>query len=165
MILSMLSMATAALMQPAAAPPAPPTPPDPAMSVSLPRWLAGCWMAEDGGTRTEECWTVPRGAMLLGSSHSFAGDTSQWFEHMRIVLEGGRLTFIAQPGGAPPTRFAARSISSINGVETLEFVNADNDYPQRIVYRYAHARHWELTAEISMLDGSRQRTWTFTRPQ
>lgn len=133
--------------------------------VELPAWLAGCWMAEGAEGQTEECWTAPRGTMILGSSHSFDANGTSWFEHMRIVSEQGGLTFIAQPGGAPPTRFEARAMTSINGVETLEFVNESNAYPQRITYRYTHARHWELTAEISMLNGSRLRTWEFRRPQ
>ena len=131
----------------------------------LPAWLSGCWMADgEAGSRTEECWTAPRGEMLLGSSHSFVGDQSTWFEHMRIVREGGALIFIAQPGGAPPTRFPAATRTTVNGVETLVFENAANDFPQRITYRYVHARHWELNAEIAMLDGSRAQSWTYRRP-
>ncbi len=145
--------------------------------VELPRWLAGCWMADSGTSQTEECWTVPRGNMILGNSHDFTDvmdvqpdhsttDVSRTlgFEHMRIVALNGALTYVAQPGGAPPIRFTGRTMTSINGVETLEFVNEANDYPQRIAYRYVHARHWELMAEVSMLDGSNQRTWTFRRP-
>jgi hypothetical protein len=131
----------------------------------LPRWLAGCWMAEGAEGRTEECWTVPRGNMLLGSSHSFADRETRWFEHMRIVAENGRLVYYAQPSGAAPTGFVARTVTNDNGVELIEFVNEANDYPQRITYRYNHARPWELTAEIAMLNGSRLRTWDFRRPQ
>lgn len=152
--------------------------PAPQRAVELPMWLAGCWMADGAEGQTEECWTRPRGSMILGSSHMFnerldvqpdhsMTDASRtlWFEHMRIVAENGGLTYIAQPGGAPPTRFTARTVTSTNGVETLEFVNETNDYPQRITYRYTHARNWELVAEISMLNGSRLRTWEFRRPQ
>jgi hypothetical protein len=166
----MIEWVIAGLLQTAANIAAPPVP--------LPRWLAGCWMAEGAEGRTEECWTLPRGNMILGSSHTFSqrldaphsepmSDASRtlWFEHMRIVAENGRLAYIAQPGGAAPTRFVARTMTSNNGVETLEFINEANDYPQRITYRYNHARHWELTAEISMLNGSRMRSWEFRRPR
>jgi hypothetical protein len=149
-----------------------------ASAVELPRWLAGCWMAEGEGRQTEECWTVPRGNMILGSSHEFTEvmdvqpdhstiDTSRTlgFEHMRIIAHNGVLTYVAQPGGAPPIRFSATTMTSIHGEETLVFVNEAHDYPQRITYRYTHARNWEMTAEVSMADGSRPRRWLFRRPR
>jgi hypothetical protein len=139
--------------------------PAPSRHVELPRWLAGCWQAPgEGGATTEECWTAPRGSMLLGSSHSYEDGRTNGFEHMRIISEQGGLAFYAQPSGAPPTRFAATSMTSISGEETLVFVNDGHNYPQRITYRYTHARHWEMTAEISMLDGSRPQRWEFRRP-
>jgi hypothetical protein len=138
--------------------------PAPERQVELPGWLAGCWQApSEGGAVTEECWTAPRGSMLLGSSHVFEDSRTNWYEHMRIVSEGGGLAFYAQPRGVPAARFEATTMTSINGEETLVFVNDGHDYPQQITYRYTHARHWEMTAEISMLDGSRRQRWDFRR--
>jgi hypothetical protein len=166
----MITLLMVGLLQVSAETPVAPAP--------LPAWMAGCWMSEAQGTQTEECWTAPRGDMLLGSSHVFVDAINVTqpghrtsdevrtvsFEHMRIVREGGTLVFIAQPGGAPPTRFPASVVTTRNGEENLIFANSGHDYPQRISYRYVHARHWELTAEISMADGSRPQRWTFRRP-
>lgn len=132
-------------------------------AIALPGWLAGCWMADgDAGAHTEECWTVPRGSMILGSSHSFAEGRTGWFEHMRIEQQDGSLTFVAQPRGAPPTRFPLQATMVGPDLRPgLLFVNAANDYPQRIVY-------WrdgeDLLAEISLIDGSRAQRWIFRRP-
>jgi hypothetical protein len=137
--------------------------PDPAPP-ELPRWMAGCWIARhEGETRSEECWTMPRGAMMLGSGHMFAGPVTRSFEHMRIIREGDTLVFVAQPGGAPPTRFAleAHVAPGGDGPARLSFVNAANDYPQRVTYRLVAGG---LEAEIAMLDGSRPMRWSFRRP-
>lgn len=151
------ALALAADATPAPTPPAPP-------AAELPAWLAGCWMASGADdTQTEECWTAPRGSMLLGSSHSFAGGRSGWFEHMRMVVEDGRLAYVAQPGGAPPTRFDAAAVIRVDGREMLIFRNLDNDYPQRITYSYNPANPREYLAEIAMDDGSRAQSWVFRR--
>jgi len=129
-------------------------------SAALPGWMAGCWVADHGeGRQSEECWSAPRGDMMLGSGHMVAGDRSLSFEHMRIVREGDALIFIAQPGGAPPTRFTLER----EGETTLpraSFVNAANDYPQRVTYWLVDGH---LEAEIAMLDGSQPTRWTFRR--
>ena len=126
--------------------------------MALPGWMAGCWIAGgEEGVRTEECWTAPRGSMLLGSGHAYAGDRSRSFEHMRIEQVDGSLVFIAQPGGSPPTRFA---LQATDGSDGLLFVNAENDYPQRVRYWREGA---ELLAEISQIDGSNAIRWRFRR--
>lgn len=131
---------------------------------SLPGWMSGCWMAERSDSRTEECWTVPRGTMMLGSSHSFNGAVTRSFEHMRIVQEDGRLIFIAQPDGAEPTRFDLEVNISGGETERLTFINRQNDYPQQISYRFDRNRPNEMSAEIAMIDGSRKVSWIFRRP-
>jgi len=124
--------------------------------------MAGCWIAERGeGRQSEECWTAPRGTMLLGSGHMFTADRSLGFEHMRIVREESGLVFIAQPGGAPPTRFSLETGADDDpAARRVSFVNAANDYPQRVTYWLAEGR---LEAEIVQLDGSRPIRWTFRR--
>lgn len=133
-----------------------------AEAVALPGWLAGCWISGgEGDARTEECWTAPRGSMVLGSGHGFTGTRTRSFEHMRIEQVDGSLVFVAQPGGSPPTRFALQATRV--GTELrdgLLFVNVANDYPQRVQY-------WregdELVAEISQIDGSNAMRWRFRR--
>jgi Domain of unknown function (DUF6265) len=131
---------------------------------ALPLWLAGCWMAQEpDGTRTEECWTVPRGTMILGSSHRFAAGRSLSFEHMRIAVANGTLTFMAQPGGSATTRFALSSSATEPGRASLTFENPENDYPQRI--RYAQGETGTILTTISQIDGSRSYSWTLRRPE
>jgi hypothetical protein len=129
----------------------------------LPGWMAGCWMTDAAeGRRSEECWTMPRGAMMLGSGHLFESGRSLSFEHMRIVREGGSIIFIAQPGGAPPTRFTLERQVAPGGeaAPQVRFVNAANDYPQRVTYRLVGGA---LEAEIAQKDGSHPMRWTFKR--
>lgn len=156
---SMLALAAVTMMVPGMAQ-EPGTPP---ATSPLPGWMAGCWMTTGEGVRTEECWTVPRGTMMLGSSHSFEGGATRWFEHMRIVREPDGLVFIAQPGGAPPTRFTqAVAPAGADGQPAgVAFTSAEHDYPQRVHY-FLNA-DGALVGEISMLDGTRVQRWVYRR--
>lgn len=125
---------------------------------ALPGWMAGCWLTDPaGGPRSEECWTAPRGAMMLGSGHMFEGGKTLSFEHMRIEREGPSLVFVGQPGGATPTRFALE----MQRPNEVRFLNEAHDYPQRITYRLVND---VLEAEVAMKDGTGSMRWTFRRP-
>jgi hypothetical protein len=124
----------------------------------LPGWMAGCWELRDGERWAEECWTIPRAGMMLGSGRTGTGDTLRSWEAMRIALDpaqGRGMSFMASPGGAPWTIFAWDPADR----EGLTFRNAATDYPQRV-------RYWRvgelLRAQISLADGSNAVNWTFT---
>lgn len=129
---------------------------------ALPGWMAGCWEMRNGDQWAEECWTIPRGGMMLGSGRTGIGDQLATWENMRIALaepigEGPiRMVFWAAPGGIGWTAFAW----SPAGDEGVTFHNAANDYPQRV-------RYWRegelLNAEISLEDGTRPMRWSFRR--
>jgi hypothetical protein len=129
----------------------------------LPGWMAGCWESRTGERWTEECWSTPRGKMMIGYSRSGTGDRVSEWESMQIILEDEtddpaavRLALWASPGGANRTMFAWAA-STAPG---LNFYNRENDYPQRI-------RYWrdgkDLIAEIALQDGSKPRQWRYTR--
>lgn len=130
---------------------------------TLPGWMAGCWEMRDGERWAEECWTIPRGGMMLGSGRTGTGDRVASWENMRIALgephpNGAviRMAFLAAPGGTGWTVFGW----SPDDQDGVTFHNAGNDYPQRV-------RYWRegalLKAEISLLDGSQAMQWTFQR--
>lgn len=150
------SMAFALLIGAAQAAGQPATEPQP-----LPRWMHGCWMAGAERIRTEECWTAARGTMLLASSHTFAPDRTIAFEHMRIERDAAGLTFVAQPGGAAPVRFALAEAGTVEGRAFVRFENRAHDYPQ--VIRYEQMPDDGLAATIMMADGSRAMRWLFRR--
>jgi hypothetical protein len=129
----------------------------------LPAWMAGCWEMRDGERWAEECWTIPRGGMMLGSGRTGTGDRVESWENMRIALaepdpDGTTIgmAFVAAPGGAGWTTFGWRPGED----DGVTFYNAGNDYPQRV-------RYWRegelLKAEISLGDGSQATRWTFSR--
>jgi Domain of unknown function (DUF6265) len=97
-----------------------------------PAWLAGCWQGEPGTAAAQafEVWSPPRADRMLGMSQTLRGGGSM-FEFMRI--EGGArgLRFVAQPGGRPPTEFAAERVEP----QRIVFANPRNDFPKYIDYR------------------------------
>ena len=136
----------------------------PASDPALPEWMAGCWVQEEGERWTEECWTTPRGGVMLGSGRSGRGEQFASFEVMQIVLapahdeQAASMAFWGAPGGEGRTRFTWQP-SSDPGVT---FVNAAHEYPQRI-------RYWRegelLLAETSLSDGSNANRWTYRRAE
>src|SRR5690349_4453127 len=128
-----------------------------------PRWMAGCWEQRTGENWTEECWTVPRGGMMLGSGRSGKGDMVRDWEVMQIMTVDSddpavpRATFYGAPKGEGRTPFHIVQ----DGQPGVTFMNAEHDYPQRI-------RYWreaeELVAEVALKDGSKAMRWRYRRP-
>lgn len=126
---------------------------------ALPAWLAGFWQAQDGIAWADEMWNAPRGGVMLGAGRAGTGAQMQSWEAMRIIAKSdGTIVFHAQPRGGAGTEFPAVSI----GEESIEFANAQHDYPQRI-------RYWRqgqlLMAEAAKIDGSEAQRWNFRPAQ
>ncbi len=107
-------------------------------SVSLEslKWLTGDWRCEVDGRLTEETWMAPKGGMMLGLNRSVSATGKASFEYMRIVETGGKLVYLASPGGKEPTAFALKKCDA----NEVVFENPKHDFPQRIVYRLAGAQ-------------------------
>ena len=132
-----------------------------ARPVALPDWMAGCWEHRSQDRWTEECWTVPRGGIMLGSGRSGTGGVLDSWEVMQIELVEtddpviDPLTFYGAPKGQNRTAFSWDRSSKAPGIT---FVNAGHDYPQRI-------RYWrdgkDLMAEVSLAEGSKAQRWRY----
>ena len=129
-------------------------------AAALPAWMAGCWEQRSGERWTEECWTGPRGGMMIGSSRSGEGDRLDEWETMQIIIEETddpaipRMAFWGSPRGVNRTIFVWVPAAEAG----VTFVNAGHDYPQRIRY-WREGR--ELVAEIALQDGTKARRWRF----
>lgn len=125
---------------------------------AMPAFLAGCWeerRAEQAWT--EECWTSPRGGLMIGSGRDGKGDQVRHWEWMRIEWDAaGVPTFYGSPKGAAPVAFKA--VESTD--RSITFVNAAHDYPQRV--RYVRSPTG-IDAEISLADGSKPNRWSYRR--
>jgi len=104
----------------------------PARAADAPAWLAGCWQGEAGTAAANafEAWSAPRADRMLGVSQTLRGAGSM-FEFMRIDRGERGLRFVAQPGGRPPTEFAAQRVEA----QRIVFANPQNDFPKYIDYR------------------------------
>ncbi len=94
-------------------------------------WLAGCWVAGSGESRTEELWTTPAGGLLLGVSRTLRPDRSPAFEYLRIESDDGGPVYRASPGGRPPTSFRIVAVGS----EGFRAELPEHDFPRAIEYR------------------------------
>lgn len=101
--------------------------------VEVAGWLAGCWeaLSPDGQNAAEEQWMVPRGGLMVGMSRTIRGGEARGYELATIRADNdGRLIYHAEPAGQAPADFPARLVEH----GRLEFVNAEHDFPQKIVY-------------------------------
>ena len=122
---------------------------------SLPGWMAGTWMMEDGASWSDEMWTDPRGGLMLGVARmGFGPQLNNWELAQIRQKSDGSISFLAQPNGKSATEFPMVLVSD----EAIEFANPAHDYPQRI-------RYWRqgklLMAEISKIDGSQAMRWNY----
>ena len=124
----------------------------------MPAFLAGCWeQKRDDGGWTEECWTDPRGGLMIGSGRDGQGDSIRHWEWMRIERSAeGAVTFYGSPKGAPAVGFKATEADG----RSITFLNASHDYPQRVRYVVTDTG---LDAEISLADGSKPERWSYKR--
>ena len=123
----------------------------------LPAFLAGCWEQRVGERWTEECWTAPRGGLMIGSGRDGQGDIVRHWEWMRIErADDGSLSFYGSPKGATPVVFKATQVSE----SEIVFANSTHDFPQRIRYLLTAAG---IDAEISLTDGTKPVRWRYRR--
>lgn len=110
-------------------------------------WITGAWMAQDGENTIEERWLGPYGDLMLGVSLTANNGSAVAFEYLRIEAKDGAITYLAQPGGRPPTAF--KLVKHEPGLAVFE--NLEHDFPQRIIYRLIDKDH--LTARVESAGG------------
>lgn len=123
----------------------------------LPAFLTGCWEQRKADRWTEECWTAPRGGLMIGSGRTGQGDTVRDWEWMRIErATDGSVSFYGSPKGTPAVAFKATKV----GESEIIFANPAHDFPQRVRYiRTATG----IDAEVSLADGTRPMRWSYRR--
>lgn len=95
-------------------------------------WLAGCWAQQGREAGSVEQWMAPAGGLMLGMARLVKQGRVVEFEFMQIRADAdGRLHYIAQPQGRPPTSFGLLRHGDAEAV----FENRAHDFPQRVSYR------------------------------
>jgi hypothetical protein len=100
-------------------------------SVDAAAWLAGCWMARNGGRRTEEVWMAPAGGVMVGMGRVVRPGRPASWEHLLLGERDGVLTYTALPSGQSLTHFPL--VAAEPG--RLRFENPGHDFPRALEYR------------------------------
>lgn len=115
-------------------------------------WLAGCWTQQGREAGSVEQWMAPAGGLMLGMARTLKNGRVVEFEFMQIRADAeGRLSYIAQPQGRPPTEFKLLSQGEADAV----FENPGHDFPQRVSYRRTEVDR--LVARIEGVAGGKPR--------
>ncbi len=97
-----------------------------------PAWMAGCWKLEGAEAGSAEQWMAPAAGQMMGMSRTLRRGKLAEFEFLQIRPNAeGKLDFIAQPQGRPPTAFGLKE----QGSQSVLFENTGHDFPQRISYK------------------------------
>jgi hypothetical protein len=118
-------------------------------------WMEGCWVGEEDGVRTEECWTAPEGGLLLGMHRDVRPSGKSFFEFLRISIEGDRITYWGSPMGRAPTPFPGKEV----GEKRVVFENLAHDFPQRILYWLEDDGSLSARVEGDVKGTLRQESW------
>lgn len=92
-------------------------------------WLAGTW-AQHRKNLTLETWSPPCAGTMLGHGQLVDGDTTVFFEHLRIGLDAGTVTLFATPAGHPTTAFRRTQQGPTHAV----FSNPEHGSPHTLTY-------------------------------
>lgn len=117
-------------------------------------WLVGCWQTDDG---VEETWVRSKqGDQFFGYSVVSQDGRRVFFEQMRIDILEDKARFHAYPKGVGPTAFEGQ----LDGPDAIEFINARNDFPQRIRYAFVDGR---IEATTALMDNTNRNAWRYER--
>lgn len=108
---------------------------------------------ERGPSTVEEVWSAAKGGTMIGYSRIVRGERTSMFEFLRIEVRDGKLVYIAQPRGNPPTEFVATKATA----DEVVFENPRHDDPKKISYRRGDGA---LTA---VAEGERTLTFAYKR--
>jgi len=120
-------------------------------------WLAGHWMSEQNGVKTEEVWLAPAGGFLLGMNRTAPASGKGSFEFLRIEQRKDEIVYVASPGGRGATDFPLADF----GERFVQFENLEHDFPQRIRYELdaAGALHARVSGDIGGQEQAQEWTW------
>ena len=101
-------------------------------AVSRAGFMVGCWETQGGPTTVREVWREATPDFLMGNGTTVGAGVLKEFEFTRVESKAGVIAFVAQPGGATPTRF---TLDPASKVDEAIFVNMQHDFPKRVAYR------------------------------
>jgi hypothetical protein len=132
--------------------------PAPSLDPQKLAWLVGSWELKDGEKITEETWLPLKGGQMMGLSRTYDSRRTHFFEFLRIMAKKDMINYIPQPGGDSPVPFGITRLDD----KVAVWENPKHDYPQRIRYERTEKG---MTATISLLDGSKAKSFVFTRAE
>ncbi len=117
-------------------------------------WLAGCWQGSVNRREFREQWMPPRGALMVGVSHTVIADRTQNFEYLRLEARPDGVRYVVAPAGTGETTFRLASETRDADDQVFTFSNPVDAYPQTLIYRrgpkgwlYAHVEGKANAAE------------------
>ncbi len=109
--------------------------------------LLGDWIDSTSSDTfiVHETWRAIDDSTLEGRGRVLAGGDTVFIEALRLAKRGGALIYSALPGGEANGTYTDFTCTRATG-DTLDFVNAANDFPKRIRY-VRDGRGWHASID------------------
>jgi hypothetical protein len=101
-------------------------------------WLEGCWRGEVNQREFREHWLPPRGALMIGASHTVNAGKTQGYEYLRLEPRADGIYYVnlAMSPGIQETSYKLIDRSMDKEDEIFTFANPALEFPQKISYRH-----------------------------
>jgi hypothetical protein len=118
-------------------------------------WLEGCWRGEVNKREFREHWLPPRGALMIGVSHTVLAGKTLDYEYLRIEPRSDGVYYVITPVGTAHKetsyRLADRAMDRED--EVFTFASGGEEFPQKILYRH-NASGWLYATVAGKINGA-----------
>jgi hypothetical protein len=117
-------------------------------------WLEGCWRGSVNKRDFREHWLPPRGALMVGASHTVSEGKTLDYEYLRIEPRSDGLYYVnvAMGPGQKETAYKLMDRAMDVDDEVFTFANPGPDFPQKILYRH-NAGGWLYATVAGKVNG------------
>jgi hypothetical protein len=120
---------------PSPAPTAPVQTAGPALELNSLSWLEGCWRGEVAQYEFREHWLPLRGGLMVGAGHVVFQGKTQDYGYLRLETRADGVYYVSISSAKKEAAFKLTATSVDDKDTIFTFVNAVDEFPQRVIYR------------------------------
>jgi hypothetical protein len=100
-------------------------------------WLDGCWRGEVAQYDFREHWLPLRGGLMVGAGHVVFQGKTQDYGYLRLETRPDGVYYVSISSAKKEAAFRLASVAIDDKDTIFTFTSAEEEFPQRVVYRRA----------------------------